>query len=116
MNRMNFCVLRNKSLSRERKQPTIFLSVYSCKHAEEELTRCVVDNNSGKCKARSAGDEAPCVDNDSGKADFASDDVPVAVPSSLSTLKSPATRKRRNASSLIPSSMKLFPLPWASTE
>ena len=67
--------------------------------AEEELTRCV--------KARSAGDEAPCVDHDSGKADlvsddapvavpsFASDDVLVAVPSSLSTLKSPATRKRR---------------------
>ena len=59
------------------------------------------------CKARSAGDEAPFVVNVSGKADFASDDalvavpslasddVPVAVPSSLSTLKSPSTRKRR---------------------
>ena len=34
--------------------------------AEEELTRCVVDHDSGMCKARSAGDEAPCVDNDSG--------------------------------------------------
>ena len=75
--------------------------------AEEELTRCVVDNDSGRCKARSAGGEAPCVDNDSGKADFASDDAPVAVPSfasddapvavpsSLATLKSPVTRKRR---------------------
>ena len=47
--------------------------------AEEELTRCVVDNGSGKCKASSAD---------------ASDDVPVAVPSSLSTLKSLSTRKR----------------------
>ena len=27
-----FCVLPNKSLSRERKQPAFFLSVYSCKH------------------------------------------------------------------------------------
>ena len=57
------------------------------------------------CKARSAGDQAPFVANVSGKADFASDDalvavpslasddVPVAVPSSLSTLKSPSTRK-----------------------
>ena len=53
--------------------------------AEEELTRCVVHN----------GDEAPCVENDSGTADFASDDAPCAVPSSVSTLKSPATRKRR---------------------
>ena len=49
--------------------------------AEEELTRCVVDNDSGKCKARAAGDEASCVDNDSGKADFVSDDALVAVPS-----------------------------------
>ena len=63
--------------------------------AEEELTRCVVDNDSGRCKARSAGGEAPCVDNDSGKADFATNNAPVAVPSSLATLKSPVTRKRR---------------------
>ena len=55
--------------------------------AEEELTRWVVENDSGMCKARSAGDEAPFVVNVSGKADFASDDAPVAVPSSLSTLK-----------------------------
>ena len=63
--------------------------------AEEELTRCVVENDSGMCKARSAGDEAPFVVNVSGKADFASDDAPVSVPSSLSTLKFPSTRKRR---------------------
>ena len=29
-----FCVLRNKSLSRERKQPTFFLFVYACKHGQ----------------------------------------------------------------------------------
>ena len=29
-----FCVLRNEPLSRERKQPTFFLSVYSCEHGQ----------------------------------------------------------------------------------
>ena len=48
---------------------------------KEAVTRCVVNNDSGMCKARSAGDEASCVHNDSGKADFASDDAPCAVPS-----------------------------------
>ena len=69
--------------------------------AEEELTRCVVDHDSGMCKARSAGDEAPFVVNVSGKAGFASDDAPVAVPSSLSTLKSLSTRKRRRRCSCV---------------
>ena len=56
MNRMN-CVLRNKSLSRERKHPTFFLSVHRCKHGEEELTELVVDNDSGK--AGFPWDDAP---------------------------------------------------------
>ena len=32
-----FFVLRNKFHSRERKQPTIFLSVYSCKHGRRRI-------------------------------------------------------------------------------
>ena len=55
----------------------------------------LVQNESGMCKASSAGDDAPCVDNDSGKAGFASDDALCAVPPSVSTLKSPVTSKRR---------------------
>ena len=70
--------------------------------AEEELTKCVVDHDSGKCKARSAGDEAPCVDNDSGKADFASDDAPVAAPSFASD----------DAPVAVPSSVSTFPRKW----
>ena len=38
-----FCVLRNRSLSRVRKQPTFFLSVYSCKHGRRrrsDRARC----------------------------------------------------------------------------
>ena len=34
-----FCVLRNKPLSRERKQPTFFLSVYSCEHGRRRFDR-----------------------------------------------------------------------------
>ena len=69
-----FCVLRNKPLHS-------FCPFIRVNMAEEELTRCVVDNDSGKCKARSVGDEALCDDNDSGKAGFPRDDAPRAVPS-----------------------------------
>ena len=98
---------RNRDGSSTENGPQSFCLSISANMAEEELTELVVDNDSGKCKARSAGDEGPFVVNVSGKGDFASDDAlvavpsfasddaPVAVPSSLSTLKSPSTRKRR---------------------
>ena len=63
--------------------------------AEEDVVAVLVDNESGMCKAGFPGDEAPCVDNDSGKAGFASDDAPCAVLSSVSTLKSPVMSKGR---------------------
>ena len=102
--------------------PQSFCPFIRVNMAEEELTRCVA-NDSGKCKARSAGDEALCVDKDSGKTDFARGDCPVAVPSSLTTMKSPATRKRRKWGgsafeelSIDPTMYEAFPFPWANTE
>ena len=95
MNRMNFVCCATIFSQESVNSPHSFCPFIRVNMAEEEMTRCFVDNDSEKCKARSAGDEAPCVDDDSCKADFASDDAPVAVPSSLSTLKSPATRMRR---------------------
>ena len=55
----------NKSLSKERKRPTFFLSFNSCKHGRMRRGR------------------TPCVDNESGmrKAGFPGDDAPRAVPS-----------------------------------
>ena len=47
--RNELCVLRNKSLSRERKQPT-FLFIRAIM-AEEEVAALVVDNDSCMCKA-----------------------------------------------------------------
>ena len=89
------CVLRLKSVSRKRKEPAFFLPFIPENMAEEEVAAHIADNESGMCKVGFLGDEAPCVDNDSGKAGFASDDAPRAVPLSVSTLTSPATSKRR---------------------
>ena len=71
---------------------------------KEEVARCVVDN-------------------DSGKAGFASDDAPCAVPSSVSTLKSPVTSKRRKWGDsafeelfIDPIIYEVFPFPWAGDQ
>ena len=95
MYRMFFCVAQQNFTQESANSPHSFCPFIRVNMAKEELTRCVVDHDSGMCKACSAGDEAPFVVNVSGKADFASDDAPVAVLSSLSTLKSPSTRKGR---------------------
>ena len=92
--------------------------------AKEEVARCVVDNDSGMCKASSAGDEALCVDNDSGKAGLSSDDALCAVPSSVSTLESPATRKRCKWEGSAFEELFIdpiiyevfFPFPWAGDQ
>ena len=81
MNRMNFVCCATNHSQESANSPQSFCPFIRVNMAEEELTRCVVDNDSGKCKARSAGEEAPFVVNVSAKADFASDDAPVAVPS-----------------------------------
>ena len=80
------CFATRDVLQRERKQPTIVMSVYSLQTNNEDV--CM-------CKASSAGDEALCIDIDCGKARLTSDDAPCAVPSSVSTMESPRTRKRR---------------------
>ena len=51
-----FCVLRNKSLSRERNQPTVLF--IRANMAEEEVAALVVDIGGGTCKAGFAGDDA----------------------------------------------------------
>ena len=43
-----FCVLRNKSLSRERKQPTFLFT--RANMAEEKVAALVVDDGGGMCK------------------------------------------------------------------
>ena len=54
-------LLRNKSLSRERKQLTFSLSFIRANMAKEEVTRCVVGNDSGMHEAGFPGDDAPRV-------------------------------------------------------
>ena len=87
--------------------------------AKEEVARCVVDNDSGKCKTSSTGDEAPCVENDSGNTGFASDDARCAVPSSASTLKYPPRASVASGDCAFeelfidPIIYEVFPFPWA---
>ena len=95
MYRMKFVCCATNHSQESVNSPHYFCPFVRANMAKEEVARCVVDNDSGMCKASSAGDEALCVDNNSGKAGFASDDAPCAVPSSVPTLKSPATRERR---------------------
>ena len=66
MNRMNFVCCATNHSQGSVNSPHSFCPFIRVNMAEEELTRCVVDNDSGMCKACSAGDEVPCVDNDTG--------------------------------------------------
>ena len=75
MNRMNFvCCATNHSQESEN-SPQSFWPFIRVNLAAEELTRCGVDNDSGKCKARSA----LSLLISAGRLIFPSDDVPVAL-------------------------------------
>ena len=58
-----FCVAQQINLKRA--QTVHILPFIRVNMAEEGLTRCAVDHDRDMSKARSAGDEARCVDNDS---------------------------------------------------
>ena len=81
MNRMNFVCCATKHSQGSVDSPQSFCSFIHANMAEEDVVAVLADNQSGMCKAGFPGDEAPCVDNDSGKARFASDEAPCAVPS-----------------------------------